>query len=102
MTAARTLRRSRRGIARLSSGSRSLRRSARKLLAYLALLAKWNETYNLTAIREPERMVTHHVLDALAVLPHLPRARALRVLDVGSGGGIPGMPLAIARPRMAR
>jgi 16S rRNA (guanine527-N7)-methyltransferase len=69
-----------------------------KLAQYLALLAKWNRTYNLTAIREPERMVTHHVLDALAVLPHLPQRPDLRVLDVGSGGGVPGIPLAIARP----
>lgn len=69
-----------------------------KLLDFVALLAKWNRTYNLTAIREPERMVTHHLLDALAVLPHLPSRPALRVLDVGSGGGIPGIPLAIARP----
>ena len=58
--------------------------------AFLALLAKWNRTYNLTAIREPERMVTHHLLDALAVLPHLPPRAGLRVLDVGSGGGVPG------------
>jgi 16S rRNA (guanine527-N7)-methyltransferase len=72
-----------------------------KLLLYVELLAKWNRTYNLTAIREPERMVTHHVLDALAVLPHLSAATAraeLRVLDVGSGGGVPALPLAIARP----
>lgn len=69
-----------------------------RLLDYLALLAKWNATYNLTAIREPERMVTHHLLDALAVLPHLPQRAGLRVLDVGSGGGVPGIPLAIARP----
>ena len=69
-----------------------------KLAAYLELLAKWNRTYNLTAIREPERMVTHHILDALAVLPHLPARAGLRVLDVGSGGGVPGLPLAIARP----
>ena len=69
-----------------------------QLSAYLALLAKWNKTYNLTAIREPARMVTHHVLDALAVLPHLPASPSLRVLDVGSGGGVPGVPLAIARP----
>jgi 16S rRNA (guanine527-N7)-methyltransferase len=69
-----------------------------QLGAYLALLAKWNKTYNLTAIREPARMVTHHVLDALAVLPHLPSTKALRVLDVGSGGGVPGIPLSIARP----
>ncbi|MFO1414741.1 MAG: 16S rRNA (guanine(527)-N(7))-methyltransferase RsmG [Burkholderiales bacterium] len=69
-----------------------------QLLAFVALLAKWNRTYNLTAIREPERMVTHHLLDALAVLPHLPQRAGLRVLDVGAGGGIPGIPLAIARP----
>jgi 16S rRNA (guanine527-N7)-methyltransferase len=69
-----------------------------KLAAYLELLAKWNRTYNLTAIREPERMITHHVLDALAVLPHLPSRANLRLLDVGSGGGVPGLVLAIARP----
>jgi 16S rRNA (guanine527-N7)-methyltransferase len=72
--------------------------AAERLAAYVALLAKWNRTYNLTAIREPDRMVTHHVLDSLAVLPHLPSAPALRLLDVGSGGGVPGIPLAIARP----
>ncbi|MET0683102.1 MAG: 16S rRNA (guanine(527)-N(7))-methyltransferase RsmG [Casimicrobiaceae bacterium] len=82
-------------VAALPEGARD------KLLAYIALLFKWNATYNLTAIREPERMLTHHVLDALAVLPHLPdvAARAdLRVLDVGSGGGVPAIPLAVARP----
>jgi 16S rRNA (guanine527-N7)-methyltransferase len=69
-----------------------------KLSAYIALLEKWNRTHNLTAIREPERMVTYHVLDSLAVLPHLPHASSLRVIDIGSGGGLPGIPLAIARP----
>ncbi|MEP6996705.1 MAG: 16S rRNA (guanine(527)-N(7))-methyltransferase RsmG [Betaproteobacteria bacterium] len=69
-----------------------------KLLAYLALLDKWNRTHNLTAIREPERMITHHLLDSLAVLPHLPSRGGLRVIDVGSGGGLPGIPLAIVRP----
>lgn len=69
-----------------------------QLVAFLDLLTKWNKTYNLTAIREPDRMITHHLLDALAVLPHLPSAPGLRVLDVGSGGGIPGIPVAIARP----
>ena len=69
-----------------------------QLLAYVALLDKWNRTYNLTAIREPGRMVTHHLLDALAVLPHLPSRAGLSVLDVGAGGGVPGIPLAIARP----
>jgi len=69
-----------------------------QLTAYLALLAKWNKTYNLTAIREPKHMVTHHLLDALAVVPHLPATAGARILDVGSGGGVPGIPLAIARP----
>jgi 16S rRNA (guanine527-N7)-methyltransferase len=69
-----------------------------QLANYVALLAKWNKTYNLTAIREPARMVTHHLLDSLAVLPHLPALPSLRVLDVGSGGGLPGIPIAIARP----
>ena len=68
------------------------------LARYVALLSKWNRTYNLTAIREPLRMVTHHMLDSLAILPHLPEAPTLRVLDVGSGGGLPGIPIAIARP----
>lgn len=65
-----------------------------RLLAYLALLQKWNGTYNLTAIHEPERMLTHHLLDSLAVLPHV---TVDRLLDVGSGAGLPGLPLAIAR-----
>ena len=65
---------------------------------YLDLLTKWNRTYNLTAIRERPRMVTHHLQDALAVLPFLPSRKKLRLLDVGTGGGIPGIPLAIARP----
>ncbi len=64
---------SRRGSAQLARTGVTLPPGARdKLARYLELLAKWNRTYNLTAIREPERMVTHHVLDALAVLPHLP------------------------------
>ena len=68
------------------------------LHAYLALLAKWNRTYNLTAIREPAQMVVQHALDALAVIPHLPDRTGLTILDVGSGGGIPGLLFAIARP----
>jgi len=68
------------------------------LLAYLQLLEKWNRTYNLTAIREPERMLSYHLLDSLAVLPHLPSRRGARLIDVGSGGGLPGIPLSVARP----
>src|SRR5262252_6762206 len=87
------------GLAALAAAGVALPPGARdKLTAYLALLAKWNRTYNLTAIRDPEQMVTHHVLDALAVLPYLPATEQERVLDVGSGGGVPGVPLAIARP----
>ncbi|HSQ80609.1 MAG TPA: 16S rRNA (guanine(527)-N(7))-methyltransferase RsmG [Casimicrobiaceae bacterium] len=70
----------------------------RTLDAYLDLLVKWNRTFNLTAIRDRADMVTHHLNDALAILPHLPEARALRVLDVGTGAGVPGIPIAIARP----
>ena len=87
------------GLAALAAAGIALPPAVRDPLdRYLALLAKWNRTYNLTAIRDPEQMVTHHVLDALAVLPHLPETQRLRVLDVGSGGGVPGLPLAIARP----
>jgi 16S rRNA (guanine527-N7)-methyltransferase len=68
-----------------------------KLAQYVALLDKWNRTHNLTAIRDPEQMVTHHLLDSLAVLAHLPGQERLRVLDIGSGGGLPGIPLAIAK-----
>nr|WP_218142691.1 16S rRNA (guanine(527)-N(7))-methyltransferase RsmG [Formivibrio citricus] len=68
-----------------------------KLLAYVALLAKWNKVYSLTAIREPERMVSHHLLDSLAPLPVF-EGDDLHILDVGSGFGTPGIPLAIARP----
>jgi 16S rRNA (guanine527-N7)-methyltransferase len=69
-----------------------------KLRAYLDLLAKWNRVYNLTAIRDADQMVTHHLLDSLAVLPHLGNAKTL--VDVGSGGGLPGLALAICRPDM--
>ena len=68
------------------------------LLAYLALLGKWNKTYNLTAIHEPERMLTHHILDSLALTPHV---GAGPLLDVGSGAGFPGIPLAIVRPDLS-
>lgn len=64
------------------------------LLDYLGLLAKWSKTYNLTAIHEPERMLTHHILDSLIIAPHV---GAGPLLDVGSGAGLPGIPLAIMR-----
>ncbi len=75
--------------------------SVTRLLDYLALLGKWNRIYNLTAIGEPERMVTHHLLDSLAVLGELERAVPdLRyIADIGSGAGLPGIPLAVARSR---
>jgi 16S rRNA (guanine527-N7)-methyltransferase len=73
-----------------------------KLLAYLALLDKWNRVYNLTAVRDAERMVSHHLLDSLAAVPFFQGGSpdSVRVLDVGSGGGLPGIPLAIARPEL--
>ena len=66
-----------------------------KLLDYLTLLAKWNKVYNLTAIRDPKLMVIHHLLDSLAVLPHV---YAKSWLDVGCGAGLPGLVLAIVKP----
>jgi 16S rRNA (guanine527-N7)-methyltransferase len=75
------------------------------LLAYLALLQRWNATYNLTAVREPERMLTQHLADCLAVIAplrrHLGHAATARLLDVGSGGGLPGVVLAILNPALA-
>ena len=67
-----------------------------KLIAYLGLLQKWNRVYNLTAIREQARLVSYHLLDSLAVVPHLSGGS---IVDVGSGAGLPGIPLAIARPQ---
>ena len=74
-----------------------------RLLAFLALLGKWNRTYNLTAIRDPAAMITQHLLDSLAVLPIirqlvLATRRSFRLADVGSGAGLPGIPLALAVP----
>jgi 16S rRNA (guanine527-N7)-methyltransferase len=69
-----------------------------QLLDYLALLFKWNSVYNLTSVRDPMQMVTHHLLDSLAAVASF--AGAQNVLDVGAGGGLPGIVLAIARPRM--
>jgi len=68
------------------------------LLAYLSLLLKWNQSYNLTAIREPHDMVNQLLLDALVALPYLSSGP---ILDVGTGAGLPGVPLAIARPDLS-
>ena len=67
------------------------------LLAYLALLAKWNRTYNLTSVREPREMLRKHLLDSLAMHPHVDDGP---LADLGAGPGLPGIPLAIARPAL--
>ncbi|MGV3743040.1 MAG: 16S rRNA (guanine(527)-N(7))-methyltransferase RsmG [Burkholderiaceae bacterium] len=84
--------------AQLGAGAQALgislsERQRERLLDYLALMVKWNGVYNLTAIRDPAQMVSHHLLDSLAAVPAY--AHAQRVLDVGAGGGLPGIVLAI-------
>ena len=69
-----------------------------KLLDYVALLSKWNAVYNLTAIRDPRQMLIQHILDSLSIVPPLARRGPSSVLDVGSGGGLPGIVLAIVLP----
>ncbi len=74
-----------------------------QLLAYQDLIAKWNKVYNLTAVRDPKEMLTHHLLDSLAAIPPLLRqsdGQPTRLLDVGSGGGLPGVVIAITCPQM--
>jgi len=72
-----------------------------QLLAYLDLISKWNKVYNLTAVRDPQAMLTQHLVDSLSLLPALRRHAAgqkLRLMDVGSGGGLPGVVVAICEP----
>ena len=71
--------------------------AARQLNQFIDQLARWNRVYNLTAVREPEAMVTRHIFDSLSILPWL---RGPQVLDVGSGAGLPGIPLAIVEPTL--
>ena len=74
-----------------------------QLLGYLALIQKWNKVYNLTAVRDPQEMLTHHLLDSLTAVAPLvrhTRGQSAKVLDVGSGGGLPGIVLAICRPEL--
>ncbi|KIU53294.1 16S rRNA methyltransferase [Pseudomonas putida] len=87
---------------KLSTGARQLgvelsEAQHAQLLAYLALLIKWNKAYNLTAVRNPDEMVSRHLLDSLSVMPFI-HSDTERWLDVGSGGGMPGIPLAILHP----
>jgi 16S rRNA (guanine527-N7)-methyltransferase len=76
---------------------------AEKLARYVELLAKWNSKINLTAIRDPAEMVTHHILDSLAVVPEFARftqGQGVRVADIGTGAGLPGIVLAVALPQL--
>ena len=74
-----------------------------RLLAYQDLIAKWNKVYNLTAVRDPQAMLTQHLVDSLSLIPALRRhaaGRPLRLMDVGSGGGLPGVVVAICEPNI--
>lgn len=73
------------------------RESVDQLIAFLHMLVKWNRVYNLSAIKDPAEMISLHLLDSLSVLPHL---HGESCIDVGTGAGLPGIPLAIARPDM--
>jgi 16S rRNA (guanine527-N7)-methyltransferase len=89
--------------AQIAAGCRSLQlalsaAALAQLADYVGLLAKWSKVYNLTAVRQPQQMVTRHVLDSLAVVPFLIDGS---LLDVGTGAGLPGVPIAIARPDLA-
>ncbi len=85
-------------LERLNNGLKQMgiNSQSEKLIDYLMLLSKWNKAYNLTAIRDPIEMVDKHLLDSLSILPHV---EGKRILDVGSGAGLPGIPLAITLPQ---
>lgn len=94
--------------ARLSEGAAALGvtlsdEQLGQLLDYLTLLGKWNKVYNLTAVRDPAEMLTHHLLDSLSIIAPLrrhTRGQPTRLLDVGSGGGLPGVVIAICCPEI--
>jgi 16S rRNA (guanine527-N7)-methyltransferase len=91
-------------VARLDEGLRDLGlelsiEQKKRLRDYVGLLEKWNRVYNLTAVRDPARMVGLHILDSLSLVPYL--KKVTRVLDVGTGGGLPGIPLSIALPDLS-
>ena len=72
-----------------------------KLVEFVLLIDKWNKAYNLTSVRDPKQMMIKHILDSLAIVPYLPTQASQRIIDVGTGPGLPGMPLAIACPEMS-
>lgn len=92
----------------LRSGAKALNlnlsdEQIQRLLGYMALIQKWTKVYNLTAVRDPADMLTHHLLDSLTAIAPLSRhtqGQPLKVLDVGSGGGLPGVVLAICMPEL--
>jgi 16S rRNA (guanine527-N7)-methyltransferase len=72
-----------------------------KLVGFVLLIDKWNKAYNLTSVRDPKQMMVKHILDSLAIYPYLAKHEAKHIIDVGTGPGLPGMPLAIAFPDTA-
>jgi 16S rRNA (guanine527-N7)-methyltransferase len=86
------------GLALLGQPADQAQRAA--LLSYLDMLIKWNGVYNLTSVRDPADMLAVHLLDSLSVVPLIDRYAATSILDVGSGAGLPGIPLAIMRPAL--
>lgn len=69
-----------------------------QLVDYVVMIDKWNKAYNLTSVRDPKQMMVKHILDSLAIVPHLSSSAGENIIDVGTGPGLPGMPLAIAFP----